>query len=124
MSLARDIDSSPNQIEDPIMANAEQTASDLDAAADSSVTDTERRPTDGHTPGDGHIWVMVLGDLIIFGAYFFIFMIYRAMKPQEFLASEQHLNITVGVLNTLVLLASSWFIARSVHTARAGEHSA
>ena len=32
MSLARDIDSSPDQIEDPIMANAEQTASDLDAA--------------------------------------------------------------------------------------------
>ena len=37
-------------------------------------------------PGDGHIWVMVLGDLVIFGAYFIIFMIYRAMKPQEFLA--------------------------------------
>ncbi len=67
-----------------------------------------------HTPGDGHIWLMVLGDLIIFGAYFIIFMVYRAMKPQEFLASQQHLNITIGVLNTLVLLASSWFVARSV----------
>ena len=67
---------------------------------------------------------MVLGDLIIFGANFIIFMIYRAMKPQEFLASQQHLNINIGVLNTLVLLASSWFIARSVHAARTGEHAA
>jgi nitric oxide reductase NorE protein len=105
------------------MANAEQTASDLNAAAGSSVTDAGRRHTQGHTPGDGHIWVMVLGDLIIFGAYFIIFMIYRAMKPQEFLASQQHLNITIGALNTLVLLASSWFIARSVQAARAEDHA-
>ncbi|MGB6207754.1 cytochrome c oxidase subunit 3 [Mycobacterium sp.] len=76
-----------------------------------------------HMPGDGHMWVMVLGDLIVFGAYFIIFMVYRAMKPQEFLASQQHLNINIGVLNTLVLLASSWFIARSVQAARANDHS-
>jgi nitric oxide reductase NorE protein len=76
-----------------------------------------------HTPGDGHMWVMVLGDLIIFGAYFIIFMVHRAMKPQEFLASEVHLNINIGVLNTLVLLASSWFIARSVQAARADDHA-
>jgi nitric oxide reductase NorE protein len=72
-----------------------------------------------HLPGDGHMWLMVLGDLIIFGAYFIIFMIYRAIKAPEFLASQQHLNINIGVLNTLVLLASSWFIARSVQAARA-----
>ena len=68
------------------------------------------------------MWVMVLGDLVIFGAYFVIFMIYRAMAPQEFLAAQQHLNVTVGVVNTVVLLTSSWFIARSVLAARAGDH--
>jgi nitric oxide reductase NorE protein len=103
------------------MANAKQTASDFDASAASSVTDAERRRT-VHTPGDGHMWVMVLGDLIIFGAYFMIFIVYRAMKPQEFLASQEHLSTNIGVLNTLVLLASSWFIARSVQAARAGDH--
>ena len=104
------------------MANAKQTAADFDSAAASSVTGTGRQGT-VHTPGDGHMWVMVLGDLIIFGAYFIIFMIYRAMEPQEFLRSQEHLNINIGVLNTLVLLASSWFIARSVQAARAGDHA-
>jgi nitric oxide reductase NorE protein len=66
---------------------------------------------------------MVLGDLFIFGAYFIIFMIYRTMAPQEFLAAQQHLNVTVGVVNTIVLLTSSWFIARSVLAARAGDHA-
>jgi nitric oxide reductase NorE protein len=103
------------------MPNAEQTAAEFDAAAASSVNGVagQRRV---HLPGDVHMWVMVLGDLIIFGAYFIIFMVYRAMKPHEFLMSQQHLSINIGVLNTLVLLASSWFIARSVQAARAGDH--
>jgi nitric oxide reductase NorE protein len=82
-----------------------------------------KSPRVGHIPGDGHMWVMVLGDLVIFGAYFIIFMIYRAMAPQEFLASQQHLNINVGVVNTLVLLTSSWFVARSVQAVRGGDHA-
>ncbi len=36
-----------------------------------------------HLPGDGAMWVMVIGDLFIFGAYFIIFMVYRAMKPAD-----------------------------------------
>ena len=75
-----------------------------------------------HLPGDIAMWVMVLGDFVFFGAYFIIFMIHRAMAPELFLQSQQHLNLTVGVVNTLVLLTSSWFIVRSVATARSGDH--
>ena len=66
------------------------------------------------------MWVMVLGDLIIFGAYFIVYMVHRAMAPQAFLDAQQHLDVTVGVVNTMVLLSSSWFVARSVQAARAG----
>ena len=75
-----------------------------------------------HLPGDGAMWVMVLGDLVFFGAYFIIFMVHRAMAPEEFLHSQQHLNLTIGVVNTLVLVSSSWFIARSVTKARSDDH--
>lgn len=81
-------------------------------------------PAAGHLPGDGAMWVMVLGDLIIFGSYFLIFMVHRAMAPEKFLEAQQHLNLTVGALNTLVLLTSSWFVARSVTAARSGDHDA
>ena len=74
-----------------------------------------------HLPADGAMWVMVLGDLIIFGSYFVIFMVHRAMAPQDFLEAQQHLNLNIGVFNTLVLLTSSWFVARSVVAARAGD---
>jgi nitric oxide reductase NorE protein len=76
-----------------------------------------------HLPGDSHMWVMVLGDMVIFGGYFIIFMIYRAMAPAEFLAAQQHLDLNIGVINTVILLTSSWFIARSVLATRGGRHS-
>jgi nitric oxide reductase NorE protein len=104
------------------MANTEQTAAEVGTTATSPVTATEAQRR-VHLPGDVHMWVMVLGDLVIFGAYFIMFMVFRAMHPQDFLISQQHLSINVGVLNTLVLLASSWFIARSVQAARADEHA-
>ena len=74
----------------------------------------------GHLPGDGAMWFMVLGDLVIFGAYFLLFMVYRTRAPQEFLNSQQHLSLGLGVANTLVLLTSSWFVARGVLAARGG----
>jgi len=86
------------------------------------ATPTESTGRTGHLPGDIAMWVMVLGDFVFFGAYFIIFMVHRAMAPELFLQSQQHLNLTVGVVNTLVLLTSSWFIVRSVATARSGDH--
>jgi nitric oxide reductase NorE protein len=74
-----------------------------------------------HLPGGFDIWVFVLGDLIIFSAYFVIFMIYRHQEPHVFLASQRHLSLTIAVINTLVLLASSRFIALAVLAARASD---
>ncbi|WP_155946621.1 cytochrome c oxidase subunit 3 [Mycobacterium sp. URHD0025] len=76
-----------------------------------------------HLPGDGHMWVMVLGDLVIFGGYFIVVMIYRSLHPDEFLRAQQHLDITMGVLNTVILLTSSWVVARAVLASRAGRHA-
>lgn len=72
-------------------------------------------------PGDVAIWVFVLGDMVIFGAYFIIFMVYRGHEQASFLASERHLSLASGAVNTLLLLASSRFVALAVAAARAGD---
>ncbi|MHC9295721.1 cytochrome c oxidase subunit 3 [Mycobacterium sp. LTG2003] len=93
------------------------------------MTDTEqvraKTPAATSKPylaADSHMWVFVLGDLVIFSAYFVIFMVYRSQQPELFLASQQHLSINFGVANTLLLLASSWFVARSVLATRDGQY--
>jgi len=101
------------------MTNAEQTAAALDKGAAAEGVDDK---TGAHLPGDSSMWVFVLGDLVIFSSYFIIFMVYRNRERQLFLESQQHLSLDIGIINTLVLLASSWFVARSVQSTRAGDY--
>jgi nitric oxide reductase NorE protein len=89
----------------------------VDDAAQISDVGHRRDP---HLPGDAGMWFFVLGDLIIFGGYFIIFMVYRSQNRALFLESQQHLSKNVGVTNTLLLIASSWFVALGVARVRAG----
>lgn len=75
-----------------------------------------------HLPSNKDMWVFVLGDLVIFSTYFIIFMIYRHQERQQFLSAQQHLSLTIGVVNTLLLLTGSWFVAQSVQSTRAGDY--
>ena len=89
------------------------------------VSILETTPTEQprwHLPGDINIWVFVLADLFSFAFYFVVFMVYRIEHGSVFLDSQRHLNLTTGALNTLVLLASSRFVALAVQTARTGDY--
>jgi nitric oxide reductase NorE protein len=86
-----------------------------DVAPASKVQKTER------IPGDLSVWIFVLGDLVFFGAYYVIYMVYRHQEPRVFLASQQHLSLLAGTLNTMVLLTSSRFVALAVQAARGGD---
>jgi nitric oxide reductase NorE protein len=88
------------------------------------MTQTEQpvNRRNGRLPGDTDMWVMVLGDMIIFGGYFVVFMIYRSMNAPDFLSAQEHLNVRIGVVNTVILLTSSWLVVRAVAATRAGQH--
>jgi nitric oxide reductase NorE protein len=69
-------------------------------------------------PGQPDMWVFVLFEALVFTAYFTVYVVSRTRSPDLFLESQAHLNLRVGVFNTLVLLASSWSMARCVQAAR------
>jgi nitric oxide reductase NorE protein len=70
------------------------------------------------------MWVFVLFEALVFTAYFAVYVVSRTRSPDLFLASQAHLSLGVGVFNTLVLLASSWSVARCVQAAREGSFRA
>jgi nitric oxide reductase NorE protein len=72
-------------------------------------------------PGQPDMWAFVLFEALVFTSYFVVYVIRRTQSPDLFLSSQAHLDLRVGVFNTLVLLASSWSVARCVQAAR--EHS-
>jgi nitric oxide reductase NorE protein len=87
-----------------------------------SATDIVRAE-EPHLPGEASMWVFVLGDMVIFAIYYLIFMIERSRERNVFLESQQHLSQNIGLINTLVMLTSSWFVARAVRASRAGDHN-
>ncbi|ORA38785.1 cytochrome c oxidase subunit 3 family protein [Mycobacterium aquaticum] len=72
-------------------------------------------------PGEPSMWFFVIGDLIIFGVYFVAYMYYRGQDHDLFLQSQAKLNQDIGVVNTIVLLTSSLFVALGTSAARTGK---
>ena len=73
-------------------------------------------------PGQPDMWVFVLFEALVFTSYFTVYVIRRTQSPALFLQSQAHLDLRVGVFNTLVLLVSSWAVARCVQAGREGSH--
>jgi nitric oxide reductase NorE protein len=68
--------------------------------------------------GDEGIWFFIAGDLCLFTVIFLLFMTARMHAPAVFGRSRETLHLGLGVLNTLVLVTSSFFMARAVVAAR------
>lgn len=74
-------------------------------------------------PGEGEIWVLIGGELLVFSLFFLVFAYYRALQPDLFFQSHLTLNRGIGLANTFVLLSSSLLVAlgvRRVQQDRAG----
>lgn len=72
-------------------------------------------------PGEGSMWFFIIGDLLIFGVYFVAYAYYRGENQELFLQSQRALSPGIGVVNTLVLLTSSLFVALGTQAAREGK---
>lgn len=86
-------------------------------SGESALVQTEYH-TKIHVPGEVGIWVFIFGDMLIFGVFFIVFIFYRGLNPELFLQSQAMLNQNYGAINTLFLLASSWFVAMAVEDMR------
>ena len=75
-------------------------------------------------PGQPDMWAFVLFETSVFTAYFGFYLFFRARSPELFLHAQAQLDLRVGVFNTLVLLLSSWSVARCVQSSRAGAYRA
>jgi nitric oxide reductase NorE protein len=71
-------------------------------------------------PGEPGLWILLFGEMSFFAALFGSFLYNRGLDPAGFAEAQMQLNQPVGVINTLLLLTSSLFVAKAVHATRAG----
>ncbi|MDD3445489.1 MAG: cytochrome c oxidase subunit 3 [Zavarzinia sp.] len=80
--------------------------------------DTTRAGFAGHVPGEAGIWLFIAGDMVLFSVLFAVFLTHRAEAPDLFGAGRAALDPRLGLVNTLLMLTSSWFVATGVAAAR------
>jgi nitric oxide reductase NorE protein len=78
------------------------------------------RATARRVPGENGTWVLLFGDMLVFGVFFATFMVERARAPEIFDVSRKTLHIGVGLTNTLVLLTSSLCVVVALGALRSG----
>jgi nitric oxide reductase NorE protein len=67
-----------------------------------------------YPPGDLAIWVFILAELLVFGVFFIVYAVVRARNVELFNTMQATLDRNAGALNTVLLITSSWLVARAV----------
>jgi len=71
-------------------------------------------------PGDEGFWFFIAGDLCLFAVLFLVFITARMDAVGQFELARKKLHPGLGLVSTLVLVTSSYFMVRAVVAARAG----
>lgn len=65
-------------------------------------------------PGEPGIWLLIVGDMLVFTSILISFIYQYRHHHQIFTAGQQSLDIAAGVINTVILLTSGLVIAFAV----------
>ncbi|WP_077284080.1 cytochrome c oxidase subunit 3 family protein [Cognaticolwellia aestuarii] len=68
----------------------------------------------GRIPGNIPIWVGILSELTEFAIFFVAYFVAKYYYPDVFAQGPQGLNTSLGVANTIILLSSSYFMAKAM----------
>lgn len=71
-----------------------------------------------HPPGDFAIWIIIYIELLTFALLFLGYAFSRRSNIEMFSASQLQLDQVSGFINTLILITSSYFVAKAVQAVR------
>ena len=72
-------------------------------------------------PAEEGLWVFVIADMTVLAIFFNVFAYYRRLEPAIFQAGQATLITFFGLVNTVILLTSSWFMVLALRAVRSRE---
>lgn len=78
----------------------------------------DREALGPRVPGEAGIWIFVLGDMVVFAVCFVVLATVYARDHAAYAADQQALHLSLGIVNTVVLVTSSLTMALAVRAAR------
>ncbi len=70
------------------------------------------------------MWTFLVTEILFFGGMFAGYSVYRSIYPAAFHAGSHAMNLTIGTVNTAVLILSSLTMALAVHASQTGRRKA
>src|SRR6202035_270452 len=70
------------------------------------------------------MWVFLLTEIMFFGGMFGGYTVYRNLYPDAFASTSHFMNVTIGAINTAVLICSSFTMVLAVRAAQLGQKKA
>ena len=70
------------------------------------------------------MWVFLVTEIMFFGGMFASYTIYRNLFPDAFASTSHYMNVTIGAINTGVLICSSFSMVLAVRAAQLGQKKA
>ena len=67
------------------------------------------------------MWIFLMTEVMFFGGLFTAYVIYRTRHAEGFASASAELDVTLGAINTAVLIGSSLTMALAVHAAQTGK---
>ncbi|WP_286266859.1 cytochrome c oxidase subunit 3 family protein [Thalassotalea atypica] len=69
---------------------------------------------DKKLPGDLAMWFFILAELTVFAIFFIAFAVTEQFNSEMFVAGKAQLHTVSGLINTIALITSSYFVALSL----------
>jgi cytochrome c oxidase subunit III len=68
------------------------------------------------------MWLFLSTEVLLFAGLFIAYSVYRYIYPQTFALASRHLDLSMGTINTVVLISSSLTVALAIHFVRVGKN--
>lgn len=67
------------------------------------------------------MWLFIFTELLLFGGLFIVYSVYRFEYSTAFHLASQELDVTIGAINTIILLTSSMTVAMAISAIQMGK---
>jgi len=94
------------------LINDEQLTTSLKTVGENTNVDSKK------LPGDIAMWFFILAELTVFAIFFIGFAIAENMDLVMFAQGKAQLHKQAGLINTVALITSSFFVATALHSMR------
>ncbi|MDD9305227.1 MAG: cytochrome c oxidase subunit 3 family protein [Desulfobacter sp.] len=67
------------------------------------------------------MWLFLYTEIVLFGGLFVLYAVYLTFYPEDFIDGGRQLNRVLGLVNTIILLISSFGVAASITAVQKGQ---